>query len=473
MDLIKVLFVVLFVLPLNTMQAQKMNDTIYISEDSLKLMNPNVPDYINEEFSKGIVRLDSATNFWYPVEKKTIYFLDRKQVSPLVMRDTSAVIRSIREYDPKASTFIFGEKARNGILIFESKNKDNQFKLNGKIDCYYNGNPIMLFTFKGYKINTVDTAIVRNGEFYFEGKEYLADEAVITTGNYPEKVKSANVILERGIINVDMRDSLTSASGTPLNDTILAYDKDMKDYSSKFDKLQTDLNNKIITEDNFETQKNELINEKYLTRANYVKRNISNVVGEIIFKKDVMKSDIINFPFLEEIYASISDDVKSDRDVIRAMGMRDEYINENKLQKQSVSERYTDFEIQTPSGESRKLSDYVGKAEYLFIDFWASWCGPCIADIPKIKKAYEKYRGKGLEVLGVSIDNSEESWKKALKRIDAPWDQVIVKKNTESLVREMYHFKEIPYSILLDKDGYIIEVGLRGYTLEKILDEKR
>ena len=162
-----------------------------------------------------------------------------------------------------------------------------------------------------------------------------------------------------------------------------------------------------------------------------------------------------------------------DRDVIRTMRIRDEYINNKKLQKQSVSERYTDFEIQTQSGESRKLSDYVGKSEYLFIDFWASWCGPCIADIPNIKKAYEKYRGKGLEVLGVSIDNSEESWKKALKRIDAPWDQVIVKKNTESLVREMYHFKEIPYSILLDKDGYIIEVGLRGYTLEKILDEKR
>ena len=66
-------------------------------------------------------------------------------------------------------------------------------------------------------------------------------------------------------------------------------------------------------------------------------------------------------------------------------------------------EKFIDIELITLEGERKWLSEYVGHSKFLFIDFWASWCGPYIADIPKIKQVYEKYKDKGLEVLSISM----------------------------------------------------------------------
>ena len=81
-------------------------------------------------------------------------------------------------------------------------------------------------------------------------------------------------------------------------------------------------------------------------------------------------------------------------------------------------EKFIDIELITPEGERKWLSEYVGHSKFLFIDFWASWCGPCIADIPKIKQVYEKYKDKGLEVLSISMDYSNKSWTIAMDKVD-------------------------------------------------------
>ena len=89
-------------------------------------------------------------------------------------------------------------------------------------------------------------------------------------------------------------------------------------------------------------------------------------------------------------------------------------------------EKFIDIELITPEGERKWLSEYVGHSKFLFIDFWASWCGPCIADIPKIKQVYEKYKNKGLEVLSISMDTSNKSWTIAMDKADMPWRQFVL-----------------------------------------------
>jgi thiol-disulfide isomerase/thioredoxin len=134
--------------------------------------------------------------------------------------------------------------------------------------------------------------------------------------------------------------------------------------------------------------------------------------------------------------------------------------------------RFGYFEFKTPQGEARKLSDYVGKSDYVIIDFWASWCGPCIAEMPFLKKAYEKYKDKGLEIIGISLDNSKPAWEKALKKIDAPWIHLSDLQGSNPKLIEAYHFQSIPHTLILDKTGKIIAVNLRGKALDNWLKEK-
>jgi thiol-disulfide isomerase/thioredoxin len=127
-----------------------------------------------------------------------------------------------------------------------------------------------------------------------------------------------------------------------------------------------------------------------------------------------------------------------------------------------------DFSFPNKKGDKNYgPKDFRGK--YVLIDFWASWCGPCRQEIPHLKKEYEKYNAKGLEMLSVSIDQSKNSWMKALRKEKMPWPQVQAPKAGKDIMKE-YQFSGIPFIVLLDKEGKIVGKNLRGEKLEKLLE---
>ena len=128
-----------------------------------------------------------------------------------------------------------------------------------------------------------------------------------------------------------------------------------------------------------------------------------------------------------------------------------------------------DFTQNDINGKPVSLSSFRGK--YLLIDFWASWCGPCRAENPNVVKAYNAYKNKGFEILGVSLDQSKEPWLAAIKKDKLAWTQVSDLKGWENAVSQKYRIESIPASFLLDKDGKIIARDLRGEALEKKLKE--
>ena len=128
-----------------------------------------------------------------------------------------------------------------------------------------------------------------------------------------------------------------------------------------------------------------------------------------------------------------------------------------------------DFSQETPEGEPLRLSDLRGKV--VLIDFWASWCGPCRAENPNVVKVYEKYREKGFEILGVSLDNKRDRWLKAIKADELTWPQVSDLKGWQNEVAQAYGVHSIPQTILLDPEGKIIARNLRGQRLEQKLAE--
>ncbi len=120
--------------------------------------------------------------------------------------------------------------------------------------------------------------------------------------------------------------------------------------------------------------------------------------------------------------------------------------------------KFTDFEV-----GGNKLSDYVGKGKYVLVDFWASWCGPCKAEVPNIKNVYEKYSGKDFEVLGVAVWDKPLATAKAIKDLGLPWNQIV---NAQSIPTDIYGIEGIPHIILFGPDGTILKRNLRGDEIE-------
>jgi len=114
------------------------------------------------------------------------------------------------------------------------------------------------------------------------------------------------------------------------------------------------------------------------------------------------------------------------------------------------------------------LSSFRGKI--VLIDFWASWCGPCRKDMPGVVKLYNKYKAKGFEIFGVSLDKDKGHWVDAIKNDGITWPQVSDLKHWESEPAKMYDVRSIPFTVLLDKEGKIIAKGLRGAELEKAIE---
>ena len=141
------------------------------------------------------------------------------------------------------------------------------------------------------------------------------------------------------------------------------------------------------------------------------------------------------------------------------------------LKKVAVGQPYIDFTLNDTTGNPVALSDLVGKSEYLLVDFWAAWCGPCRGENPNIVAMYHKYKDKGFDVLGVSFDRNREAWVKAINDDGLEWTHISDLQYWNSAAGKLYAVSSIPHSILLDKEGVIIEKNLRGEGLQEKLAE--
>jgi peroxiredoxin len=144
-------------------------------------------------------------------------------------------------------------------------------------------------------------------------------------------------------------------------------------------------------------------------------------------------------------------------------------LNISKLKNLSIGAEAPTFVLPDANGKEVNSASFKGK--YVLLDFWASWCQPCRQENPNVVQAYAAFKDKGFEILGVSLDENAAKWKSAIADDKLTWTNVSDLKGWESVVTPLFNISSIPNNYLLDKQGKIIAIGLRGPALQAKLQE--
>ncbi len=165
---------------------------------------------------------------------------------------------------------------------------------------------------------------------------------------------------------------------------------------------------------------------------------------------------------VQELYARFSDDLRASENGQKVK----KYLDLVKAPQ--IGDRYADFSMTDTTGSLLKLSNHL--SDLTLLEFWASWCGPCRAENPRLVKTYQKYAQQGFNVFAVSLDDDEKSWKKAIISDNLPWLQVSDLNGEYNEAALIYGIGGIPASYLIDREGTIIDRNLNGDDLEQRIE---
>lgn len=283
----------------------------------------------------------------------------------------------------------------------------------------------------------LDSVIVTDGKISFSGHTDAPffGRIIVDGGRTPV------FVIEEGNVNIGTDGKIT---GTPLNDKAATYSDRMKAIVEKFNKLD-------------KTDTVQMVNLQKEYEAIPVKayeENKGNVLGLYYFLQLAPYKD------LAEIDAAIA------ADKVLAGSKRLQKTRAGLLAKAetSVGKHYKDFSV-TYNGKTEKLSDYVKPGKYTLVDFWASWCGPCIRQTRVIKELYNKYKDKGLDVLGVAVWDEPDNTLKAIKTHGLEWTCII---NAQSVPTDLYGINGIPCILLINPEGIIVS---RDKQSQELIDD--
>ncbi len=342
------------------------------------------------------------------------------------------------------------------------------YTITGNVDQELNGDTVFLVQKSGNEKAYLDTAIIANGMFTFEGVQDSCDLRYISLPEKEKKHTDIAFFLENGNISVEANNGSWTVTGTPCNDAYREYKAGIANLRTEQSALYKAIQDTTLTEEQHIAKKKELnaYGDKYVAYVcEQADKNINNIVGYTIIRDSQL--DLL-YGATEKLDTLLQKMPEQFSNTPLAGYLRGEV--EGRL-KTAVGQKYTDIALKSPEGTDMKLSDYVGKNKVVLIDFWASWCGPCRARLPELKKIYEEYHDKGFEVVAVSLDSKLDAWKKAIKEEELTWPQMSDLKGWDCAGSRAYKVNMIPALVVIDEEGTIVGRDLQEYQVRELLEK--
>ena len=336
----------------------------------------------------------------------------------------------------------------------------NKYTVTGELeDSAHHGKKIYIMRYDDNMY--VDSTLIEGNKFVFEGEVDTAAFCRIDVS----RNAFANFILEGGDVKVNLK-AYNKPSGTPQNEEMRTISQEQDSIFAYIGRKKGEINRQY-TDDGEKASEamKELIEEIKSTLQTRCKElyayHDDDAVGFFLLSSAFFNELDLNVKL--EILSTFGPWLKSRRLV------KETLANLEALKKTAEGMPFTDIKGKDVEGNPVALSDYVGKGNYVLLDMWASWCGPCKWEVPYLQKLYNRYKDKGLTVLGLFVWDKEENLKKSMEEEGIVWPQIVSVENMDAM--NSYGIDGIPHIILFAPDGTILKRNLRGQNMIDTVDE--